>query len=243
MENHLESKRMNTKKKTLMEKLGTLASAIYRAYLSPTKSKKSYSQCGEDMILDFLFTGQKKPGFYVDVGCHHPRRGSNTYRFYRKGWRGLLIDMEEDKVLSCQLARPRDKSILAAVSDQEDVASIYTPKRYSVMATISPNDDQLRQYQKSREIVTRQLTSILDGQGVPQRFELLSVDAEGADLKILKGLDFQRYQPQLICVEEHRGATAEDLMKTELYIFLASQGYNLVGLAGFSMIFKARQTA
>jgi hypothetical protein len=51
---------------------------------------KSYSQEGEDMILQRMF-GEKKHGFYVDVGAHHPRRFSNTYSFYRRGWSGINI--------------------------------------------------------------------------------------------------------------------------------------------------------
>lgn len=51
----------------------------------------TYAQAGEDVILDFLINYQPS-GFYVDVGCNHPLRGSNTYRFYRKGWRGICVD-------------------------------------------------------------------------------------------------------------------------------------------------------
>jgi hypothetical protein len=52
---------------------------------------KSYSQEGEDMILQRIFENQPC-GFYVDVGAHHPKRFSNTYFFYKKGWRGINIE-------------------------------------------------------------------------------------------------------------------------------------------------------
>ena len=41
----------------------------------------SYAQEGEDLILATLFDlrGSKRPGFYVDVGAHHPQRFSNTF--------------------------------------------------------------------------------------------------------------------------------------------------------------------
>ena len=45
----------------------------------------SYSHEGEDIVLSNLFSG-KKQGFYIDVGAHHPKRFSNTYLFYKKGW-------------------------------------------------------------------------------------------------------------------------------------------------------------
>ena len=53
----------------------------------------SYSQEGEDMVLKRIFDKQTK-GFYIDVGAHHPKRFSNTYNFYLKGWKGINIDMQ-----------------------------------------------------------------------------------------------------------------------------------------------------
>jgi len=63
------------------------------AYI-PT-SLKSYSQEGEDLILLRIFE-KKRIGFYVDVGSHHPFRFSNTYLFYRLGWRGINIDANQE---------------------------------------------------------------------------------------------------------------------------------------------------
>src|SRR3989344_4572766 len=53
--------------------------------------KRSYSQSGEDMILRSIFD-DKKEGFYVDVGAFHPKLYSNTYYFYKRGWRGINIE-------------------------------------------------------------------------------------------------------------------------------------------------------
>ena len=46
----------------------------------------SFSQRGEDLILDGMFEG-KRNGFYVDIGANHPSFLSNTRRFYDRGWR------------------------------------------------------------------------------------------------------------------------------------------------------------
>jgi hypothetical protein len=58
---------------------------------------KSYSQEGEDMILNRIFEG-KCQGFYVDIGAHHPRRFSNTYFFYKHGWTGINVEPNPDVV-------------------------------------------------------------------------------------------------------------------------------------------------
>jgi hypothetical protein len=80
-----------------------------------TYARESYSQEGEDMLLE-RFLEHRHSGFYVDVGAHHPRRFSNTYRLYRRGWRGLNIDANPGSMALFRHVRPRDINIEAAVS-------------------------------------------------------------------------------------------------------------------------------
>ena len=51
--------------------------------------KTSFSQCGEDCIVDFMFKFKKieKPS-YIDIGAFHPFELSNTAKFYLTGSRG-----------------------------------------------------------------------------------------------------------------------------------------------------------
>ena len=113
-------------------------SRFRRAFLSPTKALTSYSQCAEDLIVKmFLQVGAStERGFYVDVGCHHPRRGSNTFGFYKAGWCGILIDMEEDKVRVAQMARKRDVVVQSAISGRAETLNIHSPGEFLTNATI-----------------------------------------------------------------------------------------------------------
>ena len=69
--------------------------------------KKSWSQEGEDQILRRIFEGQRI-GFYVDVGAHHPKRFSNSYLFYKRGWHGINIDAMPGSMRVFDATRPRD---------------------------------------------------------------------------------------------------------------------------------------
>ena len=51
----------------------------------------SFSQEGEDLILNELFKNSSK-GIYIDIGAFDPWRFSNTAFFYSKGWCGLNVD-------------------------------------------------------------------------------------------------------------------------------------------------------
>lgn len=60
-------------------------------YFYDGHKKWHYSQEGEDVILARMFEHQS-PGFYVDIGAHHPRRFSNTRLLAEKGWTGINVD-------------------------------------------------------------------------------------------------------------------------------------------------------
>ena len=214
--------------------------AAYRAFLSPAKPKVSYSQYAEDLLIRLALPDPKARGFYVDVGCHHPRRGSNTYALYRKGWHGLLIDLEEVKVLACQLRRWRDKAVVAGISDRETETPIYSPGAFSTNTTIAlASVAEPDTYQSVGWIHTTTLTTILNKHQVPRDFELLSVDVEGVDYEVIKGLDLDQYSPKVICVENWESVKGvEAMLSSATHQLLVDKQYRLTGWCGFSTVYK-----
>lgn len=59
--------------------------------LTDPYSISSYSQFGEDRIIEAFFGTQGK-GIYVDIGCNHPISYSNTWKLYLRGWNGVCVD-------------------------------------------------------------------------------------------------------------------------------------------------------
>jgi Methyltransferase FkbM domain len=212
---------------------------LVKVLFSPRQQKTSYSQFGEDCVLFQIFGGRKmKQGFYVDVCCHHPRKGSNTYLFYKRGWRGVLIDLELSKIYACKILRPKDTSILAAVSDKEEEVEIYSPRAFSVMTTISKGASEGKKV--IAKIVTKNLTSILDSTKYKNtEIDLLSVDVEGVDLEVLKGLNFDIYNPKVIVVE----SWIDDLngiLGGEIHDFLTKKGYEITNWVGLSLMYQKK---
>ena len=64
----------------------------YNLYIRNLKFffKNSHSQFGEDRKIISLFQKNKR-GLYLDIGCFHPVRQSNTYLMYKFGWKGVNI--------------------------------------------------------------------------------------------------------------------------------------------------------
>jgi hypothetical protein len=73
-------------------------------------ARLSYSQSGEDMILDTIFYNQPK-GTYIDIGANNPYVQSNTHFFYKKGWRGINIDALPGSMNKFRKVRPKDINI------------------------------------------------------------------------------------------------------------------------------------
>ncbi len=207
--------------------------AFRKAFLSPTRVFKSYSQCGEDAVIHHLLSIYHGPKVYVDVGCHHPKRGSNTFAFYRLGWRGVLIYLEQEKLLACRLARPRDQVFCAAVSDGEREVNLFTDHSFSTLTTIDPQLAQSRGMPLKATLTTRTLQSILAQASIPKQFGLLSIDVEGQDLAVLRGLNLKDYVPELICIE-----ALGPQEKREVELYLANYDYDFVSKAGPSCIFR-----
>src|SRR4051812_29352590 len=76
----------------------------------------SFSQAGEDMIVDFLFQtkGISKPS-YMELGIYMPVMGSNTYKFYGRGGKGVLVEADETLISHIRNERKNDTVLSCGV--------------------------------------------------------------------------------------------------------------------------------
>jgi FkbM family methyltransferase len=202
-----------------------------------------YAQFGEDIALRELF-GRRRTGFYVDVGCYHPRKFSNTYALHRRGWHGINVDMEEEKIRLFKVARPHDCNVVAAVSDAPRTVRMYRNRAFGLQTTI---DETLAVEQLGHldgtsgcevvDVTARTLEDIVARSPfATEPIDLLSIDAEGHDLQVLRSLDIGRRRPEVIVVEDHN-RDIEAILEGELYNLLTSHGYRLHSWPVPSLIF------
>ena len=185
-------------------------------------SSMSYSQFGEDAFLNAFF-GEAKHGYYVDVGAFHPYEISNTYLFYKRGWRGINIEPHPDHFRLFPTCRPRDININAAVSLQEGVVPFTCDGHYSGI------DDHTHLFRGRNtaaqrvDVTALPLSRILDAH-LPegQEIDFLSVDCEGHDHEVLESNDWSKYRPKVVLVEDH-GQSVE----RSPHAILSTAGYHL----------------
>lgn len=217
--------------------LPALAKILRKTFLTRS-GEHHYSQYGEDCVLLNWFSKQRQENFFVDVGCYHPTKGSNTYALYRRGWRGINIDLDPDKIAAFRLRRPGDVSVAAAVSDRHETLTVYSDKWFSMRATLDPAIAQASGFTQGVQVDTRTLTEIIDATRYrDRRIDLLSVDVEGLDLQVLQGLDFARYSPRVILIESHLAAI-DDILNSELHRLLVARGYDLANWVGLTLFYR-----
>ena len=199
--------------------------------------KKSYSMDGEDIFILNHFKN-KNNGFYIDVGCYHPLHRNNTFLLHKNGWSGINIDIHQFSIDLFNYLRPDDVNLNCAVSNSNGVTKMFYQKKLSQLSTIDEKQAKIA-FQgniKTSEIKCFTLDAILEKLKFnDKKIDLLDIDVEGADLKVLKGFSLEKFKPELICVEIHE----KEIKDSEIYEYLSNFSYELVWSGVFSHIFKS----
>ena len=97
-----------------------------RRNIESINHKKSYSQCGEDLIVKFIFDSLSiaKPS-YIDIGAHDPFLISNTALFHELGSRGINIDPDDNLLEKIKAVRPEDINLNIGVGPEKSTMDLY----------------------------------------------------------------------------------------------------------------------
>ena len=214
-------------------------------YILNDWSTRSYSQEGEDLILKRFFDDQRT-GFYVDVGAHHPKRFSNTYMFYQKGWKGINIDALPKSMKRFDRVRPRDINIEQPISEKKQSLTYYAfnePALNGCSKELSEERAKLDRYyiKFTQTLETERLDNLLD-KYLPkdQQIDFLSIDVEGFDFSVLKSLNLQKYRPDVILIEILEDNLSK-IKNNDIYKYLIDHNYLIYSKAVNTVIFMCKE--
>ena len=196
------------------------------------------------VVCEFL---RFHPITYLDLGAHHPIAGNNTYLFYEKGYRGVLVEPNPALWEVLAATRPGDSLLRAGIgAGGQSEADYYVISGDGGLNTFSK--DMAQSYAastKGRYSIEKVLRlPLLDINEVMLKQwdgppHILSIDTEGYELPILQSLDFGRLRPNVVCVDTLEFGTRR--LRGEALELMAAKGYDLRGATFVNTIFVDRR--
>ena len=205
----------------------------------------TFSADGEDIIIRKFLSGIKK-GFYIDLGAHNYKDGSNTYYFYLLGWSGICVDPLPGVKNEFTRNRPKDIFLEKAIVPSKDLSKTID---YHFFKEFEDNSTtSIKRINDLKKIFGRKPSSIMQIETITttnlvrnyigsKQVNLLNIDIEGGELEILSDLLKAKIYPWIICVEEI-GMYAESVVKDSLICKILNQNsYLFVGRTFLTSIY------
>jgi FkbM family methyltransferase len=156
-------------------------------------------------------------GFFVEAGANDGFEQSNTYWLERfRGWNGLLIEPIPELFREALVERPDALAFNCALVPFDYRADTVRMRHGGLMSIVSGShgsEEADRAYvepafslrmdsEYETEVPAWTLSAILDEVDAPE-VDLLSLDVEGFEASVLRGIDLARHAPRFILVEIH----------------------------------------
>jgi FkbM family methyltransferase len=188
---------------------------------------KSVSQLQQDLVAQYLSSVMIKKvspettAYFVEIGANDGKYLSNTFTLENTfGWNGLLSEVNSSLTQILFLNRPNSKIDVRAVDEISGIKKGFKQSKnseYSALEGVSIHTDQFID-SISEVVETINLTDLLEEFKSPKCIDFLSIDTEGNEFNILKGLNFNLFRFNYIAVEVSRN-------QEEIAEILASNGY------------------
>lgn len=211
--------------------------------------KFSFSQSGEDAIIKYIFStlGKNiKNCSYLDLGANHAVHLSNTYSFYTKGARGVLLEANPELAKELSEKRPEDIVINKCLSEKSGEKidfyimngdGLSSADFDAIQGFIKENPDLKIERTVSVDSIT--INEIIEKYFHEKAPHILNVDIEGMEFTVLKMIDFEKFRPLVVICEmiEYKNGLTVGQKNQEIIDFMRENDYEEFAFTGINSIF------
>ena len=187
-----------------------------------------YGQFSTDLLIELYFQN-KKVGSCVEVGAANGVRGSNTLYFERLGWRALCVEPNPEYIKEIEKNRKEYVQYACSSKNDRDVLfTIFDIGKNNIMSSVSGLKPDKRLVEQHSNIInksyqikvkTKTLDDILKEKSFKKDIDFITIDTEGTELEVLKGLDLDYWNIDLLVVENnYNDSDIEQYLKSCGYI-------------------------
>ena len=176
-------------------------------------------------------------GFYVELGANNGYDQSNSYYFeLKKGWRGVLVEPLMNKYTQCINIRGRKNKVhnnaCVPFGFYDEYVEIYDANLMSVSligGDLSNIENHLNEAKDSMnevqvidkiKVKAKTLNEILIESKAPNIIDFLSLDVEGSEIQVLKGIDHSKFRFKYILVETRSFHLISSFLESNSYNYI-----------------------
>lgn len=216
------------------------------------QAQLGYSQFGEDLIMAHLFRqADIMQPTYLDIGANEPRYISNTYFFYTRGSKGVLIEPNPYLAKKLHKVRPNDVVLQTGIglSETKEADFYLFPNYANGLSTFSEREAKHWEtvgmkgmgkipVDKVIKVPLTPVNALVEKYFSSGGPNFISLDVEGLDLEILQSFDFNRFRPDVFCVETVGYDENQRPFKIDAILdFMLSAGYKIYADTWVNTIF------
>ncbi len=174
-------------------------------HLAVSQLEDSRGQFFQD-VAALYFSGQKRNGFFVEVGTGDGETHSNTFMLEKQfDWRGILFEPDRRFHAGIRQLRNAVLETRPVYSSDDRTLQFLEVSRAGELSTLADFKREDGRYRTgtAHAVETVTLTTALRLHNAPTDIDYVSIDTEGSELEVLKGFDLDAYNVKFLTIEHN----------------------------------------
>ncbi|RDU67593.1 FkbM family methyltransferase [Helicobacter didelphidarum] len=209
-------------------------------WLQQIQGAEFHGQLGQDIIA-YTILKHKKHGFFVDIAAHDGISSNNTLLFERLGWNGFCVEANPETFKKLQQNRKCDCYNKAVFSKNIGITRFATTSADfldTLEITMTKNHKERMENVSSGnvkyiEVQTITFNELMANYPDVTHIDFMSLDVEGGELEVLKGIDFDKYTFGVMTIEHNYVQSR----KMDIINLLHDKGYRILFENNFDIMF------